>query len=185
MKASGATPDMMAKNQKAQREMFAILKREKDPAKAEKQIRAIAARLEAPPTPDPNKASIAAKEEQSTGSTKGVAGPMLQMMLSPWFRYFLTYDPRPTLRRVTVPALAINGEKDLQVPAEENLRAIQEALRSGGNRDVTVKGFPGLNHLFQTSKTGSPAEYGQIEQTFSPTALQVIEDWIVARTRKG
>jgi fermentation-respiration switch protein FrsA (DUF1100 family) len=79
-------------------------------------------------------------------------------MLTPGFRHFLTYDPRPTLRKVRCPVLAINGELDLQVPAKENLTAIREALKAGGNRDVTIQELPRLNHVFQTSRTGSPAD---------------------------
>ena len=67
--------------------------------------------------------------------------------------------------------LALNGEKDTQVPPTENLLAIEEALREGGNPDVTAEVLPGLNHLFQTAVTGSPAEYAGIEETFSPAAL--------------
>jgi hypothetical protein len=52
-----------------------------------------------------------------------------------------------------------------------------------GNRDATTLVLPGLNHLFQTCKTGAVAEYGQIEETMSPAALEAISDWIAARTR--
>jgi fermentation-respiration switch protein FrsA (DUF1100 family) len=84
---------------------------------------------------------------------------------------------------VTCPVLAVNGQKDLQVPPKENLRAIRQALRAGGNRDYTVRELPKLNHLFQTSRTGSPDEYARIEETITPAALQVIGEWIVKRTR--
>jgi fermentation-respiration switch protein FrsA (DUF1100 family) len=77
--------------------------------------------------------------------------------------------------------LALNGSLDLQVPADENLAAIERELRAGGNRDVTVEKLPGLNHLFQTAGTGAPSEYAEIEETFSPAALQRIGDWIVQR----
>jgi fermentation-respiration switch protein FrsA (DUF1100 family) len=100
---------------------------------------------------------------------------------APWFRFFLSYDPAPALRQVTCPVLAINGALDLQVPPKEDLAAIKTALAS--NRDVTVAELPGLNHLFQTAKTGAPSEYGEIEETMSPAALAVIGDWIVQRTR--
>jgi pimeloyl-ACP methyl ester carboxylesterase len=102
----------------------------------------------------------------------------LQNLLAPWTRFFLTYDPRPTLSHITCPVLAINGENDRQVLPDENLPLIEKALRSSGNSHVTVKKLPGLNHLFQTSKTGSPTEYASIEETFSPKALAVIGDWI-------
>jgi uncharacterized protein len=94
-----------------------------------------------------------------------------------WFRYFLTYDPRPTLRRVRCPVLAINGEKDLQVPAKENLAQIEKALKAGGNRNVKTVELPGLNHLFQPCKTGCPSEYGTIETTIAPETLKTIGDW--------
>jgi uncharacterized protein len=70
---------------------------------------------------------------------------------------------------------------DLQVPAG-NIKMVEDALRGGGNKDVTAAVLPGLNHLFQTSKTGSPAEYGEIEETFSPVALEMVAKWIAQRT---
>jgi len=100
---------------------------------------------------------------------------------TPWFRFFLSYDPTPTLSQVQCPVLALNGALDLQVPPAEDLAAIKYAL--AGHRDVTVKELPGLNHLFQTAKTGAPGEYGQIEETMAPEALAVIGDWVVQRTR--
>jgi hypothetical protein len=74
--------------------------------------------------------------------------------------------------------LAVNGSIDLQVPAKENLTAINNALKKGGNANVTLKEYPGLNHLFQECTTGLPAEYGVIEQTFSPEVLKDLTDWI-------
>ncbi len=74
--------------------------------------------------------------------------------------------------------LALNGEKDLQVAADVNLPAIEKALKSGGNKAVTTMKLPELNHLFQHCKTGLPAEYGEIEETFSPEVLKIMSDWI-------
>jgi len=86
------------------------------------------------------------------------------------------------LRKVKCPVLALNGENDLQVPVDENLREIDAALKAGGNKDVTVVRLAKLNHLFQTSETGSPNEYIKIEETIAPVALKTIGDWIVKRT---
>jgi fermentation-respiration switch protein FrsA (DUF1100 family) len=86
------------------------------------------------------------------------------------------------LKNVKVPVLALNGELDLQVPAKENLELIGAALKEGGNQDVTLKAFPKLNHLFQTTQTGLPSEYGQIDETMSPEVLKVVSDWILRRT---
>lgn len=99
-------------------------------------------------------------------------------LISPWMQYFIKYDPSIILEKVKCPVLAINGEKDLQVPPKENLEAIKTALAKGGNKKVTAKELPGLNHLFQECTTGSPDEYATIEQTISPVALTTIVEWI-------
>ena len=78
--------------------------------------------------------------------------------------------------------LALNGDRDLQVPAKENLDLIGAGLKAGGNEDVTIKAFPGLNHLFQTSQTGLLSEYGQIEETISPEVLKTVSDWVLKKT---
>jgi pimeloyl-ACP methyl ester carboxylesterase len=100
---------------------------------------------------------------------------------SAWFRYFIGHDPRPVLANVKIPVLALNGSKDTQVDADQNLPAIEAALRKGGNRDVTVKLLPGLNHLFQQCETGAVPEYETIEQTMAPEVLDLIADWIAKR----
>jgi len=103
-------------------------------------------------------------------------------VLSPWFKRFVALDPRENLLKVRCPVLALNGEKDLQVPPKENLAGIRKALEEAGNKDVTLRELPGLNHLFQTCKTGSPAEYASIEETFSPLALEAMTAWIRKHT---
>jgi uncharacterized protein len=94
-------------------------------------------------------------------------------------RFFLVYDPIPTLSRVAVPVLAITGERDLQVPPAENLPHIRAALESGLCPHHLVRELPGLNHLFQTSQTGLPSDYAQIQETIAPVALQMISDWVL------
>ncbi|GAH27843.1 unnamed protein product, partial [marine sediment metagenome] len=105
-----------------------------------------------------------------------------QRLHSPWFRFYLPYNPGTVLKKVTCPVLALNGEKDVQVPPKENLHAIERAFKTGGNRHYTVKELPNLNHLLQTAETGSISEYGMIEETMSQTALQIIGDWILEQT---
>lgn len=97
-----------------------------------------------------------------------------------WYRFFITFDPQPVLKNVRVPVLALNGALDLQVPAKENLDLIGAGLKA--NKDVTLKAFPKLNHLFQTCQTGLPSEYGQIEETMSPEVLKTISEWVLRRT---
>jgi uncharacterized protein len=103
----------------------------------------------------------------------------LGMLASPWFRYFLDYDPSPALQKTLCPVLALDGEKDLQVPAKENLAGIQKALQDGGNRDFQATELPGLNHLFQHAPTGSPTEYGVVLETMAPEALNAVSDWVL------
>jgi pimeloyl-ACP methyl ester carboxylesterase len=107
----------------------------------------------------------------------------LSRMTDPWFLFFLTYDPRPALKSVSCPVLVLNGAKDLQVDPQLNLPEIRKALEMGGNTQFEIHELPDLNHLFQTSKTGSPSEYRQIEETFSPVALNIISNWINSRTK--
>ena len=107
----------------------------------------------------------------------------VKQIASPWMQYFIKYNPAAALEKVKCPVLAINGEKDLQVPPKENLEAIKKALTKGGNKRVATKELPNLNHLFQECKTGSPDEYATIEQTFSPNALTEILKWLQTQTK--
>ena len=102
---------------------------------------------------------------------------------SPWMLYFIKHDPAITLQKVKCPVLAVNGEKDLQVPSKVNLDAIKAALEKGKNKKVTIKELPGLNHLFQECTTGSPDEYARIEQTISPVALNEVTKWILNQVK--
>jgi fermentation-respiration switch protein FrsA (DUF1100 family) len=108
----------------------------------------------------------------------------VRTMVTPWFRSFLTLDPSEYLRKVTCPVLALNGEIDLQVSSKQNLPAIARALEEGGNRAYTIRKFAGLNHLFQTAKTGAVSEYAQIEETMAPLVLETISQWILQQTAK-
>jgi hypothetical protein len=152
--------------------LFAIVTQEKDSAVARQKLHEAAVK----------RAEAAKKRvdaQLASSETQNYA------FATPWFRYFLNYDPRPTLMKVHVPVLAINGEKDLQVAPKEDLEAIDQALKVAGNRDYKIVLLPDLNHLFQTSRTGAPSEYAEIEETIAPIALQTIGDWIVAHTTRG
>jgi len=104
---------------------------------------------------------------------------MMKQVQTPWFRYFLTYDPEPTLEQVHCPVLALFGERDLQVPAEMDKTAMEKALRKGGNKDFTLKVVPKANHLFLTAVTGSPSEYASLKKEFVPGFLEIMTDWIL------
>lgn len=124
------------------------------------------------------------KEEIPNGTTKEeLVSMQVNQITSPWMEYFIKFNPATTLEKVRCPVLAVNGEKDLQVPPKENLSAIKNALTKGGNKNATTIEFPNLNHLFQECKTGLPQEYATIEQTFSPRALDEITKWIKLQTK--
>lgn len=145
-------------------QIFAAAAKAKDDAETEKAVAAIL-------TPEA-RAAIGLPADAP-------ASLMTARLASPWFRYFLNYDPVPNLARITVPVLAINGSLDRQVPANENLPAIRKALAA--NKDVTIAELPALNHLFQTAKTGGLGEYSQIEETFAPAALDLMTAWLQKR----
>lgn len=155
-----------------QREMFAAIAQTADSAALHGRLREIGAGFQA---------SLTAEERARPEFSEATMTAAIGTLVSPWYRWFLRYDPAPALRATRVPVLALNGSLDLQVPADENLAGIERALRAGGNRDVTVEKLPGLNHLFQTATTGSPAEYGEIEETMAPVVLRRVSAWILER----
>jgi pimeloyl-ACP methyl ester carboxylesterase len=124
-------------------------------------------------------------EAQGGSLPAAAAAEMVGQLTSPWFRDFLTHDPRPSLRQLDVPVLALIGELDLQVAADQNLPEIRKALAEAGTDDVTVLELPGLNHLFQSAKSGAVSEYGSIEETMSPRALELVSGWILERFGPG
>ena len=122
-------------------------------------------------------------KEKITSLTQGTLlsgqeNNLISQLTSPEMLSILRFDPTKLYPTIQCPVLALNGEKDLQVTAEENIRSIENGLRSARNKKVETKIYPDLNHLFQTAKTGLPTEYGQIEETISPLVLEDIADWL-------
>lgn len=156
-KAGGKSQADVDKDVATQRQILALVEKDKDDAALEKDLRA----------------TMAGKETDAQISLQ------IKLVSSPWFRGLLEYDPVPTLSKVMVPVLAINGEKDLQVPPDMNLPPIRKALAAGGNKNSEVDELPGLNHLFQGAKTGGIGEYSEIEETMSPVAMEKVASWIL------
>jgi alpha/beta superfamily hydrolase len=118
--------------------------------------------------------------------SEGQLAQQLAILTSPWMMTFLNYDPADALTKIKIPVIAINGTKDLQVPYEMNISALERSLLTahGGDKDslnryVTIKKIEGVNHLFQKAETGLPAEYSKIEETISPVVLELISKWIL------
>lgn len=152
MRASGVDDEKIQANREVQEKVFALIKSE------------------------PDDTALRAKVRDIAGENQAVS------VSNPWFRTFVTLDPRPYLKKVSCPVLALNGELDLQVSAKQNLPEIEKALKEGGNKDFRTETLPKLNHLFQTATTGSVTEYARSEETFAPLALNKISDWILEKT---
>lgn len=124
----------------------------------------------------------AAQRVQAILKEEGIAGERLRRLTkqatAPGGRYFARYDPQPVLRKLSVPVLALYGSKDLQVPPTQNAGPMRSALEESSGDETTVRVLTGLNHMFQPADTGHPNEYGQIETTMDPEAIDVIADWI-------
>jgi pimeloyl-ACP methyl ester carboxylesterase len=174
LKATGTSEPILKLQRKTQRRLIEIVSQEKDEKARSAQL---AAALKAAHDALPESERKALGAAESTLSELAV-----NQMNNAWFRFFLAFDPRPTLRKVRCPVLAINGEKDLQVPSKQNLAEIGKALAEGGNQHVKTVELPGLNHLFQPCKTGAPTEYSAIETTIAPEVLRTISDWIAEQT---
>ena len=106
----------------------------------------------------------------------------MAQMSSPWMTTFIRFDPAEAWRKVRVPILAVNGTLDLQVWHDQNLPAIEKAVREGGGA-VDVIRFEGMNHMLQPATTGSPSEYGVIDITMDAEAMNTIGDWILRTPR--
>ena len=91
---------------------------------------------------------------------------------------FIRFNPSRAFERIKVPILALNGTLDVQVWHEQNLPAIEAAVKAGGGR-VEIARFEGLNHLFQPAKTGSIDEYAVIEITMDEGPMDRIADFIL------
>ena len=157
--AMGQTPAQIRRDQRLIDHVMAAMRGSKDAAEAK--ARAM---------------KVIASEGSATIRANGQAEMMATALSSGWMRDLLDYDPRPTLAAVTCPILALNGARDGQVLPEQNLPAIRLATKA--NPDVTIVELPGLNHLFQTAKTGTVGEYNDIEETIAPLALDTMADWI-------
>ena len=125
-------------------------------------------------------AELLPEESLSEESVKATVNAGISRMNTPWFRFFLTYEPATSLEMIKCPVLAINGERDVQVDPKLNLPGIAAALEKGGNTHFRTIEFPAMNHLLQTCTTGGLNEYQSIEETISPVALQTITDWITS-----
>ncbi|SFC30433.1 hypothetical protein SAMN05421747_10818 [Parapedobacter composti] len=167
--ASGLSPAQLSANAQLNRQLYDLVIGEDNPDVLDSKLEAFLS----------SSLQTALSDSAVTGEAATAAIMRQKAQLNtPWMRYFLRFNPAKYLSRVKCPVLALNGDKDLQVAAKENLTGIAAALQAGGNEQITVKALSGLNHLFQESKTGLPAEYSTISQTISPMVLEEVRRWL-------
>lgn len=174
LKANGASDGFVARSRAMQESLFAVINQETDGKVVRDEFTSILTEFFKGLNKEEKRIMGISEENMEVH-----VHDLFRKLHSPWFRYYLDFDPGTVLRRVTCPVLAVNGEKDTQVTPKENLEAIIRSLRAGGNKNCTAKELTALNHLLQTAETGDISEYGKIEETVSPTALQIIGDWIL------
>lgn len=165
LKAAGFDDERIAKARDFSLQSYALARKERDPEVLETKL-----------------TELVDSTGMSTTLPPTTLKPQAKLMTSAWFRFFLDYDPMPALKKTQCPVLALNGDKDLQIASKENLAQIEKALQEGGNKDFETHELAGLNHLFQHAPTGSPIEYGGIQETFAPEALTFVSDWILKHT---
>jgi pimeloyl-ACP methyl ester carboxylesterase len=173
LKIRGLGPDALARQAATQRRLFDAAQRNAAWDELEKQFSADA---------DAQIAKLPEAQRQAAqqAATQQIAQIAVQYkgLQTPWFRFFLTFDPATVLEKVRCPVLAFFGALDFQVPVDVNRPALERALAKGGNRDVTIKVMPKANHLYQEAKTGDVSEYTSLEKQFVPDLVPTLTAWI-------
>jgi len=173
-RASGVDEEQLAQSLKTNKKLYEIIKTTQDLEERKEQLSLVL------------KESFETNPETATltdAQKKQLINAQLNMLKSPWFAFFLNYQPEKFLTGFKKPVLVINGTLDLQVPYQANTQGIKKALEKGGNKNVTVKIFEKMNHLFQNCETGNVSEYEDIETTFEPEVLEVLSNWIKQQTK--
>ena len=157
LRASGMSEEMVQFNGKANAQMFDIIETSNDRAEADTLLRQLL---------------------KGWGYNEELTEQTVGQMASPWMYYFLRYDPTDAIVKTNCPALLLNGTKDLQVIASQNLPGYEKIIAEHGKTNLTLRELPDLNHLFQHCETGSPNEYFEIEETISPEVLEMVVGFV-------
>lgn len=103
-----------------------------------------------------------------------------------YFRQHLEMDPLAIARRVKAPVLILNGERDDNVLPYHALELAQ-AMADSGNKQVLLRIFPNLTHVF-TPSTRDKAVTGAQAGEVSPEVLDLIQRWaanVLVRGKDG
>ena len=164
-RTGGLPEEQIAHSQQLDRMAYAAVRSEKSPA-------ALEARLK----------ELVEKSGLNGAMPPAALQEQLRLMTTPWFREFLDFDPQPLFAQLKCPVLALNGDRDLQVDADDTVPLLRSAYEKSGNKDFTVAEIAGVNHLFQRAPSGSPALYGAIEETIAPEVLSAVTHWVAQHT---
>ena len=157
LRASGMSEEMVQFNSNASVQMYNIIEESSSREEADSLLRQLV---------------------KDWGYNEELTEQTVGQMASPWMYYFLRYDPTEAIVKTTCPALLLNGSKDLQVIASQNLPGYEKIIAEHGKTNLTLRELPDLNHLFQHCETGSPEEYFTIDETISPEVLEMIVDFV-------
>ncbi|MBA4251769.1 MAG: alpha/beta hydrolase [Chlorobiaceae bacterium] len=171
---SGESESMIKKSNDANRKFYSLIISETDSIKLKSETLKYL---------DGYKNTLTEGELKRIGDWDQFVKRILDTILDEWFKTFVRTDPKDFLTKIKIPVLALIGEHDLQVPPKENLEAIEKYLLEAGNNNFITLELKGLNHLFQECKTCTVAEYGQLEETFSPVALGIMSNWILQNVK--
>ena len=157
LRASGMTEEMIAFSQNSNRQLFDIVESSNDREEADSLMRQLV---------------------KGWGYNEELTEQTVSGMTKPWMYYFLKYDPTEAIVKTNCPALLLNGSKDLQVIASQNLPAYEKIIADYGKTNLTLHELPDLNHLFQHCETGAIEEYATIDETVSPEVLEMIVEFV-------
>ena len=157
LRASGMPEEAVQFNSNTNAQMFDIIEASNDREEADSLLRQLV---------------------KGWGYNEELTEQTIGQMASPWMYYFLRYDPTEAIVKTNCPALLLNGSKDLQVIASQNLPGYEKIIADYGKTNLTLRELPDLNHLFQHCETGSPNEYFEIEETISPEVLELIVGFV-------
>jgi len=174
LKANGVADSLITQNLELQNKINNALRNDIDLNNIRKDIRAFAEKDFAGLSKDVRN-SIQDKETYLNSNVQS----QIIIFNNPWFRYYVKYDPIPTLEKIKIPVLMLFGELDLQFPPSLNKQRMEEALVKAGNKNFKSFVFPKANHLYQEAKIGSPTEYSELKKEFVPGFLESIGDWIL------
>jgi len=155
--AAGASPAEVDSIRKQSRQVFEIVRSDRDSADVASQLRPIM---------------------REGGARNDRLQLRVEANTSPWYRDFARYDPRPALRQVDVPFLAFFGGRDLLVPPQQNAPPMRAALTESPSDRVSVRVLEELNHRMQPAKTEQSSEVREIGTTVAPEVLEQLTKWI-------